>query len=56
MIKDKSVWLITGCSKGLGRDLAEQVLMAGYRVVLTARDASALDDLVKKYKDAAIAL
>ena len=56
MIQDKSVWLITGCSKGLGRALAEQVLKAGYRVALTARDSSTLDDLVKKYQDAAFAI
>ena len=37
MITKDAVWLVTGCSKGLGRALAEQVLAAGYRVVVTAR-------------------
>ena len=32
------VWLITGCSRGLGRALAEAVLGAGHRLVATARD------------------
>ena len=46
MIARDAVWLITGCSKGLGRALAEQVLAAGYRVVVTARRAADIDDLV----------
>ncbi|RYE81512.1 MAG: SDR family NAD(P)-dependent oxidoreductase, partial [Myxococcales bacterium] len=32
------VWLITGCSRGLGRELAQAVLAAGDRLVATARD------------------
>jgi NAD(P)-dependent dehydrogenase (short-subunit alcohol dehydrogenase family) len=36
------VWLITGCSRGLGRALAQAVLAAGHRLVATAR---ATDDL-----------
>ena len=31
------VWLITGCSRGLGRELAQAVLVAGHRLVATAR-------------------
>jgi NAD(P)-dependent dehydrogenase (short-subunit alcohol dehydrogenase family) len=34
----KPVWLITGCSTGLGRALAVYVLQLGYRVVVTARE------------------
>jgi NAD(P)-dependent dehydrogenase (short-subunit alcohol dehydrogenase family) len=33
-----NVWLITGCSRGLGRELAEAALLAGHRLVATARD------------------
>jgi NAD(P)-dependent dehydrogenase (short-subunit alcohol dehydrogenase family) len=33
-----NVWLITGCSRGLGRDIAEAVLLAGHRLVATARE------------------
>ena len=33
-----STWLITGCSTGLGRALAEAVIAAGHDVVVTARD------------------
>jgi len=39
------VWLITGCSRGLGRELAEAVLAAGHRLVATARDPRDLQSL-----------
>lgn len=38
-------WLITGCSTGLGRALAERVLQAGGRVAATARDPAHLQGL-----------
>lgn len=44
-------WLVTGASRGLGRALVESVLAAGDRVVATARDASALDDLAAQHGD-----
>jgi NAD(P)-dependent dehydrogenase (short-subunit alcohol dehydrogenase family) len=40
-----STWLITGCSTGLGRALAEAVLGAGHNAVVTARDAAKVADL-----------
>ncbi|SDG80011.1 Short-chain dehydrogenase [Microbacterium pygmaeum] len=40
-----STWLITGCSTGLGRALAEAVLARGHNVVATARDVSALEGI-----------
>jgi NAD(P)-dependent dehydrogenase (short-subunit alcohol dehydrogenase family) len=49
-------WLITGCSRGLGRALAEAVLAGGDRLVATARDPAALVDLVVMGGDRAIAL
>src|SRR5689334_22493098 len=36
------VWLITGCSRGLGRALSQAVLAAGHQMVATARDAGDL--------------
>jgi NAD(P)-dependent dehydrogenase (short-subunit alcohol dehydrogenase family) len=45
------VWFITGCSTGFGRALAEEVLLAGERLVATARDVSSLDDLVATNPD-----
>jgi NAD(P)-dependent dehydrogenase (short-subunit alcohol dehydrogenase family) len=44
-------WLITGSSRGLGRELAKAVLESGDRVVATARTPQQLDDLVQKYGD-----
>jgi NAD(P)-dependent dehydrogenase (short-subunit alcohol dehydrogenase family) len=51
-----STWLITGCSTGLGRALAEAVLDAGHRAVITARNAGTLADLAAEHPDAALAL
>ncbi|OMC28070.1 oxidoreductase [Mycobacterium colombiense] len=42
-----STWLITGCSTGLGRALAEAVIGAGHNAVVTERDAAAVADLVE---------
>jgi NAD(P)-dependent dehydrogenase (short-subunit alcohol dehydrogenase family) len=53
---DMSTWLITGCSTGLGRALAEAVLGRGDNAVITARDASSLDDLAKAYPGTALAV
>jgi NAD(P)-dependent dehydrogenase (short-subunit alcohol dehydrogenase family) len=55
MLENDAVWLITGCSKGLGRALAEQALARGYRVAVTARRTSDIVDLVSKYNKAAVA-
>ncbi len=38
----QSVWLITGCSSGFGRDLARALLARGRRVVVTARKVETL--------------
>src|SRR5882757_6602989 len=44
-------WLITGSSRGLGRELAEAALAAGDNVLATARRPEQLDDLARKYGD-----
>src|SRR5271156_4384363 len=49
--KNTQVWLITGCSRGLGRALAEAVLAAGHRLVATARNPEQLAELVERYGD-----
>jgi NAD(P)-dependent dehydrogenase (short-subunit alcohol dehydrogenase family) len=51
-----STWFITGCSTGLGRALAEAVLAHGDNAVVTARDASKVQDLVDAHPDTAFAL
>ena len=45
------VWLITGTSRGLGRDLADAVLGSGDRLIATARNPAQLADLAAKYGD-----
>jgi NAD(P)-dependent dehydrogenase (short-subunit alcohol dehydrogenase family) len=45
------VWLATGCSRGLGRHLADAVLAAGHRLVATARDPATLEPLRAEYGD-----
>ena len=56
MIGKNAVWLITGCSKGIGRALAQQALQSGYRVVVTARDTATLADVVKEHREAVAAV
>lgn len=51
-----TTWLITGCSSGLGRALAEAVLREGHRVVATARDAETLSDLASQYPETVLAV
>ena len=50
------VWLVTGCSTGIGRALAEQVLKRGYRCVATARDPAKIRDLADAYPKTSRAL
>ncbi|BBY29385.1 SDR family oxidoreductase [Mycolicibacterium sediminis] len=42
-------WFIAGASRGIGRELTEQLLDAGHRVAATARDEAALDDLAARH-------
>jgi NAD(P)-dependent dehydrogenase (short-subunit alcohol dehydrogenase family) len=49
-------WLITGCSTGLGRHLAEALLARGWNAVVTARDPAKVQDIVLRYPDTALAL
>lgn len=50
------VWLITGCSTGFGREIAIAALEKGHRVAVTARQLSAIEDIVAQYPDLAIGL
>jgi NAD(P)-dependent dehydrogenase (short-subunit alcohol dehydrogenase family) len=45
------VWLVTGSSRGLGRNLAQAVLDSGHRLVATARKVEQLTDFKVKYQD-----
>jgi NAD(P)-dependent dehydrogenase (short-subunit alcohol dehydrogenase family) len=51
-----STWLITGCSTGLGRSLAEAVIGAGHNAVVTARDVSRVADLAEAAPDRVLAV
>jgi NAD(P)-dependent dehydrogenase (short-subunit alcohol dehydrogenase family) len=51
-----STWLITGCSTGLGRALAEAVIAAGHKAVVTARDLGRVADLADDNTDRVLAL
>ncbi|WP_404415598.1 SDR family NAD(P)-dependent oxidoreductase [Marinospirillum sp.] len=42
------IW-ITGAGSGIGLALAEQLAQAGHRLVITARSASSLEDLARRY-------
>jgi NADP-dependent 3-hydroxy acid dehydrogenase YdfG len=53
---NKPVWLITGCSSGIGEALARQLLESGVRVAATARNTKGIADLARAYPDTALAL
>ncbi len=48
----EKIWFITGTSRGFGREWATAALERGDKVAATARDVSALDDLVARFGDA----
>ncbi|WP_010215375.1 oxidoreductase [Sphingomonas sp. PAMC 26621] len=50
------VWLITGCSTGFGRDLAQLIIDRGWRLIATARDAARVADLAEAAPDRVLAL
>ncbi len=56
MNESSTVWLITGCSSGIGRDIALAALTKGHRVAVTARNPSAVEDLVAQHPEQAIAV
>ncbi|MET4591731.1 oxidoreductase [Arthrobacter sp. 754] len=51
-----ATWLITGCSTGLGRALAQAVLAHGHNAVVTARNSATLEDIAAAYPDTALVL
>ena len=52
----KPVWFITGCSTGFGRELSVILLRRGYRVGVTARDKTKIDDIVAGHEKNGLAL
>lgn len=51
-----TTWLITGCSTGLGRALAQHVLETGHNAVITARDTASVADLTDAYPETSLAV
>ena len=51
-----STWLISGCSTGLGRALAQAALDRGDTVAATARNAASIQELVEGHPETALAL
>jgi NAD(P)-dependent dehydrogenase (short-subunit alcohol dehydrogenase family) len=51
-----TTWLITGCSTGLGRSLAQAVLQAAFNAIVTAGDPKWVADLVIDYPNSAAAV
>jgi NAD(P)-dependent dehydrogenase (short-subunit alcohol dehydrogenase family) len=52
----EKTWIITGASRGFGRELAIAALTAGDRVAATARHPEALADLTERFGDQVLAL
>jgi NAD(P)-dependent dehydrogenase (short-subunit alcohol dehydrogenase family) len=50
------VWLVTGCSSGLGRAIAELALAKGRRVAVTARRPESVADIAAAHPDRALVL
>jgi NAD(P)-dependent dehydrogenase (short-subunit alcohol dehydrogenase family) len=50
------VWLVTGCSAGFGRAIAERVLARGHRCVVTARNVAQVEPIAAPHPDRALAL
>ena len=50
------MWLITGCSTGIGREIAQAVLGSGQRVAVTARNPASVEDLAADHPDRSLAL
>jgi NADP-dependent 3-hydroxy acid dehydrogenase YdfG len=48
--RDK-VWFVTGCSTGMGREIALEALAQGYRVVLTARNPDTLQEIHERFPE-----
>ncbi len=56
MTSTNSVWLVTGCSTGFGRELVRALLRRGDRVVVTARNAATLAEFTSHGNALVVAL
>jgi NAD(P)-dependent dehydrogenase (short-subunit alcohol dehydrogenase family) len=51
-----SRWLVTGCSTGIGREIARAALEAGHQVVVTSRRVADVEDLADAHPGTALAV
>ena len=56
MTTHNKVWFVTGTSSGFGRNIAEEAIARGDRVIATARDPRTLEDLVQLAPERVLAL
>jgi NADP-dependent 3-hydroxy acid dehydrogenase YdfG len=56
MSETQKIWFITGTSTGFGRELAEQLLADGEKVVATARKPEQIAEFSNKYPETALAV
>lgn len=49
-LKNRTVW-ITGASSGIGRSMAQKLIQSGNRLIITARNESALTDIMQSAPD-----
>jgi NAD(P)-dependent dehydrogenase (short-subunit alcohol dehydrogenase family) len=52
----ETVWLVTGCSTGFGREIALCALQQGARVAVTARRSESIADICAQFPNRALAL
>lgn len=51
-----SRWIVTGCSTGIGREIAEAALAQGHQVAVTARSVANVADFAERFGDRALPL
>jgi NADP-dependent 3-hydroxy acid dehydrogenase YdfG len=56
LANQQKIWLVTGCSTGFGRAIAKAILIAGDKLIATARNPDAIEDFVTEYPEQAIAI
>lgn len=49
--KMKKVWLVTGCSRGMGKELVLKLLKENYPVIATGRNKQSLEEIFGKEND-----
>lgn len=54
--RGEPAWLISGCSTGIGREIALAALAKGHNVAVTARKPAAVQDIAAEYPDQTITL